>query len=299
MVKAAFAVGAAVISLVLALVFLGNMAGLSPSNNATKLTILVIAGPAALVALIALITVFYSFLGLTDAKQALGLPDGSIRAIVTLFILVLFSMLSVFILEGYQTTTGKSVLPKQNAAQLADFIASHANVANLSISAEAQPAPAGGALYNISYGGNTDASDFAKTLMAALETLMTTVVGFYFGARTASSSATSAVAAAVTPPQRVPAPALVAVVPSSVDRAVQGGQVTIQISGSNLNGFTSGRLERGGSPAVPFENVSSNDSTIKADVKISAEMGGGPGWDIVVADQAGNKQTLAGAFTVT
>lgn len=76
------------------------------------LSLIVLVGVITLLIVISLVTFTYSVLGLASPKEALGLPDGSVRAIIALMLLVLFSLVSIYLynnvahldpkLPGYQ-----------------------------------------------------------------------------------------------------------------------------------------------------------------------------------------------------
>jgi hypothetical protein len=61
------------------------------------LPLIVIVGVIVLLIVIALVTFTFSVLGLTSKKEALGLPDGSVRSIIALMLLVLFSILAIYL----------------------------------------------------------------------------------------------------------------------------------------------------------------------------------------------------------
>jgi len=197
--------------------------------DTTKLTLLVIGGAVALVIVIALVAAIYSLLGLTDPTQAMALPEGSIRAVIALLLLVIFAMLAVFFYNGLQAGGAKTTVQNLSETDLVAFLAQHPNAPNLSVTVVADKAadssaPSGGAsasgggatgasaaanaaptkpaakgptLYNVSYGGaNPNADDFAKQLITALGTLLTSVVAFYFGGKTATSAAAAGAAGA-------------------------------------------------------------------------------------------------------
>ncbi len=294
---------------------LACVAGKYQGGDTGTLTLLVIGGAIALVAAIALIATIYNMLGLTDRDQAMALPEGSVRAVIALLLLVLFAMLAIFFYERLQTVGSTVTLSNQTQAQLTDFIAKHPDISNLSITVAPPPAtpPADSSaankttppavpplpatpppsLYNISYGGgNAGASDFAKTLMAALETLLTTVIGFYFGAKTATSSAAATAQQLTTgtgPPMTL----------STIDPATGPvGALTLKINGANLNPVVNAHIERVGAGSVPLSNVVSNPTQVVGQLAITQAMTGGAPWDVVVSDTAGNTQRLKGALTL-
>lgn len=66
------------------------------NNMAIILTLIVIAGVAGLIASLAILAVVINALGLGDPKQALGLPKGSVRAIIALSLIVIFTITAFY-----------------------------------------------------------------------------------------------------------------------------------------------------------------------------------------------------------
>jgi hypothetical protein len=62
-----------------------------------KLPLLVVAAVAGLLASLALVVAVFALYQLADKTYALGLPDGSVRAIIALLLIVLFSVTTVFL----------------------------------------------------------------------------------------------------------------------------------------------------------------------------------------------------------
>lgn len=62
-----------------------------------KLPLLIVAAVAALLASLALVVAVFAIYQLADKTYALGLPDGSVRAIIALLLIVLFSATTVFL----------------------------------------------------------------------------------------------------------------------------------------------------------------------------------------------------------
>src|SRR5690349_13923920 len=94
--------------------FLGALIGLvivfvavawiaSDWNSTTQAAVLLIAAIALLVGLLGLLAVAFSALGLSDRSQALGLPEGSVRAVIALMLLVIVGSMTVFIYSGMET----------------------------------------------------------------------------------------------------------------------------------------------------------------------------------------------------
>jgi hypothetical protein len=70
---------------------------LNLDGDAVRLPVLVITGVMALFATLALVAVTFSVAGLTDPTQALGLPEGSVRAAIALSLIVIFAITSIYL----------------------------------------------------------------------------------------------------------------------------------------------------------------------------------------------------------
>lgn len=69
------------------------------------LPLLVIGGLLSLLIVLALVSVFFQTLGLANPAQALALPEGSVRAVIALGLIVLFAILAIYL---YANTYTKS-----------------------------------------------------------------------------------------------------------------------------------------------------------------------------------------------
>jgi hypothetical protein len=65
--------------------------------DAVRLPILAIAGVILLLGALAVVSVTFSLFELSDKTQALGLPEGSVRAVIALSLIVLFAILVVYL----------------------------------------------------------------------------------------------------------------------------------------------------------------------------------------------------------
>jgi len=90
------------------------------TENAQALTFLILVGLALVIALMAGLGIVYSMLGIADPKQALGLPEGSIRALIAFSLLLIFVCLATFVYKGAEGATLVEVgrLTRVNTQQL-------------------------------------------------------------------------------------------------------------------------------------------------------------------------------------
>jgi|ERR1041385_4030225 hypothetical protein len=108
--KAALAVVAT--SSILTLLFVAGIGWtLQGLADELRLPLLIVAAVAGLLTSLALIVAVFALYQLADRKFALGLPDGSIRAVVALLLIVLFSALTIFLtIRLKQTNAGEPVV---------------------------------------------------------------------------------------------------------------------------------------------------------------------------------------------
>jgi hypothetical protein len=175
-------------------------------QNEIRLPLLSISGVVALLGVSALVAITFSSVNLTDRTQALGLPVGSVRAVIALSLIVLFAILSVYLFSNL--SNGDHVLeedcftdPERQAflsslpvgqfhysKQMTDLAAQTcAGMPRVAIAdkggpgtpPETPPPPR----FSVSYVSTRDpaTADFAKQLLVLIGTLVTSVAGFYFG----------------------------------------------------------------------------------------------------------------------
>jgi hypothetical protein len=81
---------------------------LGHDNDVIRLPVLVITGVMALFATLALVAVTFSVAGLTDRTQALGLPEGSVRAAIALSLIVIFAITSIYLYSSLSEADASS-----------------------------------------------------------------------------------------------------------------------------------------------------------------------------------------------
>jgi hypothetical protein len=175
---------------------------------------IVLGGLALTVVFMALLAIVYSVMGVEDPKQALGLPEGSVRALLAFSLVLIFVLLAAFLFgevnENNQPVEGKT-LTRVTQAELADLktnfvVASEPAKDQTGKLLYEQVATSGGMapvddlrhpLYTATYypKANKDAEDFAKQIFTTLATVFVSVVSFYFGSSVTSSAAAAAVKA--------------------------------------------------------------------------------------------------------
>jgi hypothetical protein len=153
----------------------------SPTKPALLLPLLMTIGVILLIATLGAYAVVLAWLGLSPKEpretQALGLPEGSIRAVLALSLVLVFAILSVFLFNQLQS-------PPQLVSQglTAEQVALLPPGQVLRISPDPSSSPQ---TFTVDVTpSSTAANQVAQQLVTVLATLVTAVAAFYFGAST-------------------------------------------------------------------------------------------------------------------
>src|SRR6516162_1436327 len=146
----------------------------------TQLPIMAITGVMALLVSLALVSLTFSLAGLSDRGEALGLPRGSVRAVISLSLIVLFAITS-FAFQG----SFAGGVQKTEALTEADAAALRANLHGDELVATLPSGDAQRPTVVMYRTGSRAAEDFARQVFTIVGTLMTAVASFYFGSRVA------------------------------------------------------------------------------------------------------------------
>src|SRR5580704_14393567 len=163
--------GGGILTCLGALVLVGVIIGIfslltkliSPDKSGS-LALLAIGGVLVLIFMLTAVAMVFSALGLANRELAMGLPEGSIRAVIALSLIVLFAILSVFLYQSL--ITGGSINTVDNLSETARALQSV-----LVKGPDGQPVKAadGSSLYRVTYRSeNSTSDDFAKQLLVLL-----------------------------------------------------------------------------------------------------------------------------------
>lgn len=289
---------AALVAVILLCVVFWGMKDLVSLGEAA-LPLVAIGGVVVLILLLTAVATMFSILSLTNKDQAMGLPEGSIRAVIALSLIVLFAILSVFLYQNVSKGGAIVTIPNMSDSDRAQFIRDHANARDVQAvivkDQTGQPRTfndSSGQLirnadgtpkyyYDVSYrSANTASEDFAKQLLVLLGTLMTAITSFYLGAGTATSAAK--------PDREASAPAAEAaftdIKPKTHSIGTNGSTLHLEATGTNLAGVTGVRLVQSGATPIEGTKVATSATNISYDFAVTSGSLGT--WSIEVSEGA-------------
>lgn len=126
----------------------------------------------------------FKALNLADKDQALGLPQGSVRALIALFLIVIFAVFSLYV---YRTTaTGNTRFLRGVSLEEKNAVLSHLT--------PLQVTDVGEGKFDVLFQEKVseDGIKLAQQLVTGVLTLVTAVASFYFGSRAAETPQTGA-----------------------------------------------------------------------------------------------------------
>lgn len=243
------------------------------------LTVLLILGVGGLVIVLSYMTTIFSVLNLSERTQALGLPEGSIRAVIALSLILIFSIQAIFLfgqLDITKTTDYEGI----TQAQLDDIPEEQIVAIRMRTIGE-------DTLFDVKRNipRSQDSVDFAKQILTTISTLVVAVAGFYFGTR--------AVAVARGDTSQASSLVIRNINPAISER---GQELAIEILGKGFEQPKTVKFVQG-TKEIPCEQILSNETKITGKIKFGSEDSGI--WDLIVINQDGSEDRLPNAFTLT
>jgi hypothetical protein len=161
-------------------------------SDSQTLAVVLVAGLIAVTLLLYFGTIIMRATGLQAHTEALGMPEGSIRALIAVSLILMFAIIGVTILFA-----GMAGDPVDSNGLTSAEIDRLENVQIVSISVVDPAASPGTERFNIKARPELSdaAHDFGLQLLTTVSTLVVAVAGFYFGSRAVSQGAKTAAAA--------------------------------------------------------------------------------------------------------
>jgi hypothetical protein len=184
-----------------ALLWFGTQSSTNAGNPLWFIGLLVLFGAA-----LTVIAMVFKWMNLTHPEEAFALPPGSIRTLLAVGIMVLFAVIGISqvgrlapenviadtLIEAAVMVPSDKVDDEIERYRKAGLLAFAVNRGNATT-------PATLKLYRSSQQRPTDIIETQKQMVTTIVTLLTTVIGFYFGSRSAESALDKAVKAPTEP----------------------------------------------------------------------------------------------------
>lgn len=244
------------------------------------LPILLSSGLISLLAILTITVAVLAALGLSDPNRAFGLPEGTIRAVIALSLILIFAIMSVFFYQILsKPPTTQTVLTK---TQFADIPGKEII---FSKPVDGQP----GFFEVQRVYPNESGDDFAKQLLTTISTLLVAVAGFYFGTRAVS------VARGTAAPSR---PLIRKLTPPNGNRGQEFPEA--EILGDNFSSPKMVKLVLESKEAIEmtFGEILSSATRIKGKLNIPQSQETGS-YALIVVNADGGEDRMVNAFTVT
>lgn len=143
------------------------------------LTVVFIASVVILLIGLAVTAVVFQRLRLSNRKHPMGLPEGSIRAIIALMLIVIFALVGVFLISNVDNRSTSEYVTGQTQAQVDAYPAE--DVISTSPEKDSPPAES---TFTVRLRGTDPASlEMSQQLLTTLGTLVVAVAAFYFGSQ--------------------------------------------------------------------------------------------------------------------
>ena len=282
----------AALGLVVIVVVVAGVMHVSNLTTGIWLPFVGIAGVVLLLVALALVSVAFGTFGLSDKSQALALPEGSIRAVIALSIVVLFAILSIFLYDRLASGVPITKLDPMSEAVKNKFINSNPNLQNMVVTPVVHKNDKGEDeyVYTITYGTphNPQSDDFAKQLLVMIGTLLTSMAAFYFGAKTAA-------AAAQTQDKTTLAPNARGIEPNQY-QLQNSNPIPLKVRGDNLNSIKHVKIILGNNQ-IEGTDVVSNDSLVTCNIPVTTNPPPGQ-WDVIVIDGSSKSSKLEKALEI-
>ena len=153
--------------------------------------VLLVAGFVTVALLLYLGTLVHRALDMGAPAEALGMPAGSIRALIAMSLILIFAIIGILVFN--QGAAGSETVSSGVTQEQIDALRADGAIVVSQTLQTPVPAPPAAPLYDVitRTAMSREAHDFGLQLMTTVSTLVVAVAGFYFGARAVSQASTS------------------------------------------------------------------------------------------------------------
>jgi hypothetical protein len=243
-----------------------------------SLPILLVTSIVALLAALSSMVAVFNSLRLTNPEYALGLPEGTVRAVIALSLILIFMTTSTFLsgqLKG-PTMVSKN-FPLEQLENFKDRV--------VSIETRMENNQK---VYDVQLLGEINAAsiDFAKQILTTIGTLVVAVAGFYFGSKASGNA------------QVEHFPLLPFISSIDPEEGKQGETISITIYGRDFYAPREIKLIRGKQEIIaPPKNMTWSATLIRCTFAIPHDAQT-DAWDVIVVNESGREARGNDAFTV-
>jgi uncharacterized protein (UPF0333 family) len=281
--------GQGLVGSIVFLVALGGVAwliqGVFHNSNNLSLPVLALSSVLLMLGALLVFTTLIHLIDLSDAKSALGLPEGSVRALLALALVGLFAIMASSVLIGSPPREVKGVL----AADIDVVLKANPNEHDIFWVPETK-AQGGAQTFTATFGSATHIDDFGKQMLTLVGTLMTAVISFYFGSATASQTTGTDGGRGASDANALAKPTAI-----SPDKATKDTPQTYTVTGTNLGSVTKAEaVPTGGGSAVAATNLRATDTATTFELSLSTGT-----WTLQIASGTASPIPVPGTITVT
>ncbi len=157
-------------------------------NTPYIIIVLLVAGFVSVTLLLYLGTIILRTAGLSSKGEALGMPEGSIRALIAMSLILIFAIIGVTVL--YSGLGGETIVSKGVSAADVDRLENVQVIGMTLVQPAASTSPA---LFDVTARAELSQAghDFGLQLLSTVSTLVVAVAGFYFGSRSVAQATKS------------------------------------------------------------------------------------------------------------
>ena len=159
------------------------------SGPETALSLVFVAAAVVLILVVCTLTIVFKRLRLSDPEEPMGLPRGSIRAVIALLLIMLFFIAALFLFNSTRESPPDASDTRQLTAITAERLG---EIPTTDIRTSSPRTENGTVVYDVVLYPRSSitqsSNDLAKQLVTTLATLVTAIAAFYFGANSVSSA---------------------------------------------------------------------------------------------------------------
>ena len=151
--------------------------------------LLIVTSIVALMTLLYITAAGFSFMGLTDSTKALGLPEGSIRAMIALILIMVFIIFGIYTFKS-SASVELTLYENLDSAGLKAINLSTYKNGSIRVQESGKDKNNFDVIYSTK--PSEESSRLAQQLLTTVGTLVVSIASFYFGSATVNSAITTA-----------------------------------------------------------------------------------------------------------